>query len=64
MQPTTTQGSVGDDNDKGGTLLEVIDLAESLRQERLFISNERSSFYHLNETLLQSCNTVNEVCKV
>lgn len=55
---------MGDDNDKGGTLLEVIDLAESLRQERLFISNERSSFYHLNETLLQSCNTVNEVCKV
>lgn len=47
--------------EKGATLNAVIELAESLRQEKLYISKERSTFYQLSENLAQSCNTVNEV---
>jgi len=35
-----------------GNLLEIIDLAHSLRQEQLFISNEQNTFIKLNESLL------------
>lgn len=38
-----------------GNLLEIIDLAHSLRQEHLFIANEQAAFNRLNETL--SCNS-------
>ena len=57
MPHTNTPGS----GERGTTLNDVIELAEALRQERLYISNERSSFCHLSETLAQNCNTVNEV---
>lgn len=60
MLPVNSPGSGG--VEKATTLIDVIDLAESLRQEQLFISNERSTYHRLNDTLTQHCNTVTEVC--
>lgn len=51
----------GPGGDKGATLIDVIELAESLRQEQLLINNERSSFHGLNETLKQHHQIVTEV---
>lgn len=56
MMPANGNGA-----ENGGTLIDVIELAESLRQEQLLISNERSTFYRLLESLTQHCNTVTEV---
>uniref|UniRef100_A0A1B0DQU9 Uncharacterized protein n=1 Tax=Phlebotomus papatasi TaxID=29031 RepID=A0A1B0DQU9_PHLPP len=45
----------------GGNLLEVIDLAHSLRQEQLFISKEQNSFVLLSETLQENASEVSEL---
>ena len=44
-----------------GNLLEIIDLAHSLRQEHLFIANEQASFNRLNETLSRNSSNVAQV---
>lgn len=44
-----------------GNLLEIIDLAHSLRQEQLFIANEQNTFNKLNETLLKNSSNVAQV---
>lgn len=61
MPHTNNPGTSGGDAEKGATLNDVIELAESLRQEKLYISKERSTFYQLSDDLGKSCNTVNEV---
>lgn len=45
-----------------GNLLEIIDLAHSLRQEHLFIANEQAAFNRLNETLSRNSSSVAQVC--
>lgn len=47
--------------ERGATLSDVIELAEALRQERLYISHERSAFYHEWSTLKESCIKTTEV---
>lgn len=44
-----------------GNLLEIIDLAHSLRQEHLFIANEQAAFNRLNETLSRNSSSVAQV---
>lgn len=44
-----------------GNLLEIIDLAHSLRQEHLFIANEQAAFNRLNETLSHNSSSVAQV---
>lgn len=44
-----------------GNLLEVIDLAHSLRQEHLFIVNEQNTFNNLTETLNRNSANVAQV---
>lgn len=44
-----------------GNLLEIIDLAHSLRQEQLYITNEQNTFNHLNETLAKNSSNVAQV---
>lgn len=44
-----------------GNLLEIIDLAYSLRQEHLFIANEQATFNRLNETLSRNSSSVAQV---
>lgn len=44
-----------------GNLLEIIDLAHSLRQEHLFITNEQDSFNRLNETIGLNSTSVAQV---
>lgn len=44
-----------------GNLLEIIDLAHSLRQEHLFIANEQDSFNRLNGTLSRNSISVAQV---
>lgn len=46
----------------GGNLLEVINLAHSLRQEQLFVSKEQNSFVTISETLQENASKVSEVC--
>ncbi|KAG4079273.1 hypothetical protein HA402_006996 [Bradysia odoriphaga] len=41
-----------------GNLLEIIDLAHSLRQEHLYISNEQNTFLSLNDTLIKNSSNV------
>ncbi|GAB0092754.1 Receptor-mediated endocytosis protein 6 homolog [Sergentomyia squamirostris] len=45
----------------GGNLLEVIDLAHSLRQEQLFISKEQNSYMTLSESLQDNATEVSEL---
>lgn len=40
--------------DNEGNLLEIMDLARTLRQEQLFIQSEQSAFRNLNEQLSRS----------
>lgn len=47
-----------------GNLLEIIDLAHSLRQEHLFIANEQATFNRLNETLNRNSSNVAQVIKI
>lgn len=48
-----------------GNLLEIIDLANSLRQEHLFIANEQNAFNNLNDTLKRNSSNVAQVsCSV
>lgn len=44
-----------------GNLLEIIDLAHSLRQEHLFIVNEQNTFNNLTETLNRNSSNVAQV---
>lgn len=44
-----------------GNLLEIIDLANSLRQEHLFIANEQNAFNNLNDTLKRNSSNVAQV---
>lgn len=44
-----------------GNLLEIIDLAHSLRQEHLFIANEQATFNRLSETLTRNSSNVAQV---
>lgn len=44
-----------------GNLLEIIDLANSLRQEHLFIQNEQNTFIKLNDTLATNSSKVAQV---
>lgn len=44
-----------------GNLLEIIDLAHSLRQEHLYISNEQNTFLNLNDTLIKNSSNVAQV---
>lgn len=44
-----------------GNLLEIIDLAHSLRQEHLFIVNEQNTFHNLTETLNRNSSNVAQV---
>lgn len=44
-----------------GNLLEIIDLAHSLRQEHLYISNEQNTFLNLNDTLIKNASNVAQV---
>lgn len=44
-----------------GNLLEIIDLAHSLRQEHLYITNEQHMFLTLNETLIKNSSNVAQV---
>lgn len=46
-----------------GNLLEIIDLAHSLREEHLFIANEQAAFNRLNETLNRNSSNVAQVNK-
>lgn len=46
---------------ENGNLLEIIDLAHSLRQEHLFIVHEQNSFNRLNETLNRNSSNVAQV---
>lgn len=48
-------------SENNGNLLEIIDLAHSLRQEHLFIANEQASFNRLNETLSRNSSNVAQV---
>lgn len=45
-----------------GNLLEIIDLAHSLRQEHLFIANEQNTFIKLADTLKEKALNVAQVC--
>lgn len=45
-----------------GNLLEIIDLAQSLRQEHLFIVNEQNTFIRLADTLKEKAENVAQVC--
>lgn len=47
-----------------GNLLEIIDLAHSLRQEHLYISNEQNTFLNLNDTLIKNSSNVAQVIVV
>lgn len=44
-----------------GNLLEIIDLAHSLRQEHLYITSEQQMFLNLNETLNKNASNVAQV---
>lgn len=44
-----------------GNLLEIIDLAHSLRQEHLFIAHEQATFNRLNDTLTRNSLNVAQV---
>lgn len=44
-----------------GNLLEIIDLAHSLRQEHLYITSEQQMFLNLNETLNKNAANVAQV---
>lgn len=44
-----------------GNLLEIIDLANSLRQEHLFIANEQNAFNNLNDALKRNSANVAQV---
>lgn len=44
-----------------GNLLEIIDLAHSLRQEHLYITSEQQMFLTLNETLNKNASNVAQV---
>lgn len=44
-----------------GNLLEIIDLAHSLRQEHLYITNEQNTFVSLNEALNKNSSNVAQV---
>lgn len=46
---------------ENGNLLEIIDLAHSLRQEHLFIVNEQNTFNNLTETLNRNSSNVAQV---
>lgn len=50
------------DTEEDGSLLEIIELAHSLRQEQLFITNEQNSYISLNESLVQNASRVAQVC--
>lgn len=49
---------------ENGNLLEIIDLAHSLRQEHLFIVHEQTSFNRLNETLNRNSSNVAQVISI
>ena len=49
------------ENSNDGNLLEIIDLAHSLRQEHLYITNEQHTFRNLNETLIKNSSNVAQV---
>lgn len=44
-----------------GNLLEIIDLAHSLRQEHLFIVNEQNTYLKLEDTLKDKASNVAQV---
>ncbi|XP_059612505.1 receptor-mediated endocytosis protein 6 homolog [Phlebotomus argentipes] len=58
---TPSQARFAMETSAGGNLLEVIDLAHSLRQEQLFISKEQSFFVRLSETLQENTSEVAEL---
>lgn len=44
-----------------GNLLEIMDLARTLRQEQLFIQQEQAAFVQLNGTLETNAGTITKV---
>lgn len=44
-----------------GNLLEVMDLARTLRQEQLFIQQEQTTFAQLTETLAENSASITKV---
>lgn len=45
----------------GGNLLEIMDLARTLRQEQLFIQHEQAAFAQLTSALETNATTITEV---
>jgi hypothetical protein len=43
------------------TILDVLELAHSLRQEQLSIANEKNAYIRLNENLIESTSNTSQV---